>query len=81
MLAGEDKSATPWEISHLYWTENVTASANMRAALLTLKVLCEQCMFTAVFVHPQNGEKTSLLARCWKQRYFHPCGRIWDYAA
>lgn len=32
MFAGEDKSAIPWEPSHLYWTENVTTHANIKGA-------------------------------------------------
>lgn len=32
MLAGEDKSATPWEPSHLYWIANVTTYALIKQA-------------------------------------------------
>lgn len=33
MLAGENKAATPWELSHFFWTENLTTNINIKGTL------------------------------------------------
>lgn len=71
MLAGEDKSDTPWEPSHLYWTANVTKRAPIKRAFhdwellagRTTVIIFTLCPWThtVIFPHATGDEEEPFL--------------------
>ena len=66
MLAGEDKSDTPWEPSHLYWTANVTKRAPIkRLRAVSWKNNCHNIHLmstdTVIFSHATGDKEEPFL--------------------